>query len=400
MGQLFLYRRQAGRCHGRGVEGHHGAGEAVGPDPPDFKVQARERARRPDDLSSGDHAGMARQGRVSPVAVPRRVARIPGDQPQEAARAKPGEDQTMLSYVLRRLMHGVVSIIGASILIFVISRMTGDPIVLLLPVDAPQALIDQTRETMGLDKPIWMQYLIFAGRALSGDFGNSYRWQMPALTLVLDRSPATIELALSALLFSIALAVPLGVLSAVHRGGWIDTIGKGFAMLGQAMPGFWVGLLLILIFSVELNWLPAFGAGGISHIILPAIALGWYPVAAQTRIIRSAMLDVLESDYIRMGRALGAPERLLVWKYAFRNAAVPLVTVLGVYFASMLGGAFVVEVIFAWPGLGRTVVEAVFARDFPVVQAGVLFTSILFVVSNLLVDLSYGLIDPRIRRDG
>ena len=149
----------------------------------------------------------------------------------------------MLSYVLRRLMHGVVSIIGASMLIFVISRMTGDPIVLLLPVDAPQALIDQTRETMGLDKPVWIQYLIFAGKALSGDFGNSYRWQMPALTLVLDRLPATIELALSALLFSILLAVPLGVLSAVHRGGWIDTVGKGFAMLGQAMPGFWVGLL-------------------------------------------------------------------------------------------------------------------------------------------------------------
>ncbi len=306
----------------------------------------------------------------------------------------------MLSFVLRRLMHGLVSIIGASILIFVISRMTGDPIVLLMPVDAPQALIDQTREAMGLDKPLWMQYLIFAGKALTGDFGNSYRWQMPALQLVLERLPATIELALAALAFSIALAVPLGVLSAVYRGGIVDNAGKVFAMLGQAMPGFWVGLLLILIFSVRLNWLPAFGADGPLHLIMPAIALGWYPVAAQTRIVRSAMLDVLDSDYIRMGRSLGTPERVLIWKYAFRNAAVPLVTVLGVYFASMLGGAFVVEVIFAWPGLGRTVVEAVFARDFPVVQAGVLFTSILFVSSNLLVDLSYGLIDPRIRHDG
>lgn len=306
----------------------------------------------------------------------------------------------MLSFVLRRLMHGLVSIIGASILIFVISRMTGDPIVLLMPVDAPQALIDQTREAMGLDKPLWMQYLIFAGKALTGDFGNSYRWQMPALQLVLERLPATIELALAALAFSIALAVPLGVLSAVYRGGIVDNAGKVFAMLGQAMPGFWVGLLLILIFSVRLNWLPAFGADGPLHLIMPAIALGWYPVAAQTRIVRSAMLDVLDSDYIRMGRSLGTPERVLIWKYAFRNAAVPPVTVLGVYFASMLGGAFVVEVIFAWPGLGRTVVEAVFARDFPVVQAGVLFTSILFVSSNLLVDLSYGLIDPRIRHDG
>jgi len=306
----------------------------------------------------------------------------------------------MLGFVLRRLLHGVISIIGASILIFVISRMSGDPIVLLLPVDAPQDLIDQTREAMGLDRPVWIQYLIFAGNALSGDFGNSYRWQMPALQLVLERLPATIQLALAAMIFSVALAVPLGVLSAVHRGGWIDKAGKVFATLGQAMPGFWVGLLLILVFSVHLNWLPAFGTGGLSNLVMPAIALGWYPVAAQTRIVRSAMLDVLDSDYIRMGRALGTPEPVLVWKYAFRNAAVPLVTVLGVYFASMLGGAFVVEVVFAWPGLGRTVVEAVFARDFPVVQAGVLFTSVLFVLANLLVDLSYGVIDPRIRHDG
>jgi peptide/nickel transport system permease protein len=220
---------------------------------------------------------------------------------------------------------------------------------------------------------------------------------MPALQLILERLPATIELAICALIFSISIAVPVGVLSAVHRGSWIDRLARIFAMLGQAMPPFWVGLLLILVFAVELNWLPAFGADSPKHVILPAIALGWYPVAAQTRIVRSAMLDVLDSDYIRLSRSLGTPERQVIWKYALRNAAVPLVTMLGVYFAGMLGGAFVVETIFAWPGVGRTVVEAVFSRDFPVVQAGVLFSSILFVVSNLLVDLSYGLIDPRIR---
>jgi peptide/nickel transport system permease protein len=220
---------------------------------------------------------------------------------------------------------------------------------------------------------------------------------MPALQLILERLPATIELAICALVFSISIAVPVGVLSAVHRGSWIDKLARVFAMLGQAMPPFWVGLLLILVFAVELNWLPAFGADSPKHVILPAIALGWYPVAAQTRIVRSAMLDVLDSDYIRLSRSLGTPERQVIWKYALRNAAVPLVTMLGVYFAGMLGGAFVVETIFAWPGVGRTVVEAVFSRDFPVVQAGVLFSSILFVVSNLLVDLSYGLIDPRIR---
>lgn len=305
----------------------------------------------------------------------------------------------MSGFLIRRLLQGVISIVGASVVIFIISRLSGDPILILLPNDAPASLIEQTRINLGLDKPLWMQYLIFAGQALTGDFGTSYRWQMPAITLVLDRLPATILLAVVALAFSVLLAVPFGVLSAVHRGSWLDTLGKGFAMLGQAMPGFWVGLLLILVFSIRLGWLPAFGYGSPAHVIMPAIALGWYPVAAQTRIIRSAMLDVLDSDYIRMGRAVGAPDRALVWKYAFRNAAIPLVTMLGVYFAAMLGGAFVVEVIFAWPGVGRTVVEAVFARDFPVVQAGVLLTSILFVTSNLLVDLSYGLIDPRIRHD-
>lgn len=303
----------------------------------------------------------------------------------------------MLSLVLRRLWQGAISILGASVIIFVISRLSGDPVVMLVPPDAPPALIAEIRAQYGLDQPLVWQYLLFLGHALAGDFGNSYRWQMPALTLILDRLPATVQLAACGLVFSVAIAVPIGVLSAVHRGGWIDRFGRVFAMLGQAMPAFWVGLLLILVFAVQLNWLPAFGHGTPAHVVLPAIALGWYPVAAQTRIVRSAMLDVLDSDHVRLSRALGTPERLIVWKYALRNAAVPLLTMLGVYFAAMLGGAFVVETIFAWPGVGRTVVEAVFSRDFPVVQAGVLFTSILFVLSNLLVDLSYGLVDPRIR---
>lgn len=303
----------------------------------------------------------------------------------------------MTRFLLSRVSQGIISIIGASVIIFVISRLSGDPILMLLPNDAPASLIAQTRASYGLDRPVWVQYGIWVQKALAGDFGRSYRWEMPALTLILDRLPATVQLAVCGLLFSVAVAVPIGVLSAVHRGGWIDRAGRLFAMLGQAMPAFWVGLLLILLFAVQLNWLPAFGHGTPSHVILPAIALGWYPVAAQTRIVRSAMLDVLDSDHIRLSRALGTPERLIVWKYALRNAAIPLLTMLGVYFAGMLGGAFVVETIFAWPGVGRTVVEAVFSRDFPVVQTGVLFTSILFVLSNLLVDLSYGLVDPRIR---
>ena len=299
--------------------------------------------------------------------------------------------------IAKRLLHGLISILGASVIIFLISRLSGDPLALLLPADAPPEVIEQTRQHLGLDQPLVAQYLVFLGHAVTGDFGNSYRWQEPALGLILERLPATVELALAALAFSIAMAVPFGVLSAVWRGSWFDRFAKVFAMAGQAMPNFWVGLLLILFFAVQLNWLPAFGRESWSSLVLPAIALGWYPVAAQTRVVRSAMLDVLDSDYIRMGRAMGLPERVLIWKYALRNAAIPLVTILGVYFAAMLGGAFVVEVIFAWPGVGRTVVEAVFARDFPVVQAGVMLTSVLFVLSNLLVDLSYGLIDPRIR---
>lgn len=295
------------------------------------------------------------------------------------------------------LLNALISILGASLIIFVISRWSGDPVSLMLPMDAPQSAVDALKQELGLDKPIWEQYLIFLWKAVQGDFGQSYRWQMPALTLVLERLPATMALASAAFAFSLMLAVPLGVLSAVYRGSWIDQIGRIIAMLGQAVPSFWVGLILILVFAVGLQWLPAFGSGGLQHLVLPAIALGWYPVAAQTRIIRSGMLEVLDSDYIRMGRAVGTPERLLVWKYAFRNALLPLVTIMGVYFASMLSGAFVVETVFAWPGLGRTVVEAVFSRDYPVVQAGVLITTILFVLSNFLVDLSYGLIDPRIR---
>ena len=299
--------------------------------------------------------------------------------------------------IAKRLLHGLISILGASVIIFLISRLSGDPLALLLPADAPPQVIEATRRHLGLDQPLVAQYLVFLGHAVTGDFGNSYRWQEPALGLILERLPATVELALAALGFSIAMAVPFGVLSAVYRGSWFDRFAKVFAMLGQAMPNFWVGLLLILFFAVQLNWLPAFGRDSWNSLVLPAIALGWYPVAAQTRVVRSAMLDVLDSDYIRMGRAMGLPERVLIWKYALRNAAIPLVTILGVYFAAMLGGAFVVEVIFAWPGVGRTVVEVVFARDFPVVQAGVMLTSVLFVLSNLLVDLSYGLIDPRIR---
>jgi peptide/nickel transport system permease protein len=296
-----------------------------------------------------------------------------------------------------RLLQGGLCIIGASLIIFIASRISGDVTLLLLPPDAKPEQHEIMRRELGLDRPYVVQYLIFAGKALQGDFGRSHRWQMPALRLVLDKLPATIQLAVCALIFSVTIALLFGVFSAVYRGSWFDNFGKIFALLGQAMPGFWVGLMLIFFFAVKLGLLPAFGRGGFKHFILPAITLGWYSVAAQTRMVRSAMLDVLDSDYIHTARAVGVPKKILIWKYALRNAAIPLVTMLGGYFAAMLGGSFIIETIFAWPGVGRMVVEAIFARDYPVIQAGVLFTSFFFVLSNLLVDLTYGLIDPRIR---
>ena len=305
----------------------------------------------------------------------------------------------MRQYIYKRLWQGAIAIVGALFIVFIAQRLSGDPVALLLPMDATEEDFAAMRVELGLDRPFVVQFGLFFSDAVRGDFGDSYLWNQPAMSLLLDRLPATLELALAGLVFAILLAVPLGVLSAAYRGGWIDNTAKLFAMLGQAMPGFWVGLLLIVVIAVKLQWLPAYGRGTLAHLILPAIALGWYPVAAMTRTLRSSMLDILESDYIRMERAVGIPERLIIWRYALRNAAVPLVTMIGVYFANMLGGAFVIEVVFAWPGVGRTVVEAVFARDFPVVQAGVVLASVVFVVVNLIVDLSYGVIDPRIRHD-
>lgn len=300
-------------------------------------------------------------------------------------------------YVFNRLWQGLIAIVGALAIVFIAQRLSGDPLALLLPMDATEADFAAMRVELGLDQSLAVQFWRFLNTAIVGDFGYSYQWNAPAMGLILERIPATLELAFAGLFFAILLAVPLGVLSAVYRDGWVDRTAKIFAMLGQAIPNFWIGLLLILFFAVKLGWFPAFGRGSAANLVLPAIALGWYPVAAMTRTLRSAMLEIMQSDYIRMARAVGLSESAIIWKYALRNAAVPLVTMIGVYFANMLGGAFVVEVVFAWPGVGRTVVEAVFARDFPVVQAGVVLTALIFVVVNLLVDLSYGLIDPRIR---
>ena len=303
----------------------------------------------------------------------------------------------MQRYIIRRLLWGIVAVIGVSMLIFVATRISGDATVFLVPADAHEEDFERARREYGLDKPIYVQYAVFVSKAVRGDLGRSWRWRQPAMKLILERLPATMELAVVAACFSIVMSISFGTMCAVKRDSWLDNFGKVFALLGQSMPTFWVGLLLIMAFAVYIQILPTSGRVGFRSLILPAITLGWFPVAAQMRITRSAMLDVLDSEYIKMARIKGAPETLVIFKHALRNAAIPVVTLMGIQWAHLLGGSVVVETIFAWPGVGRTMIEAINNRDYTVVQAGALLISVIFVLINLLVDVMYGVLDPRIR---
>ena len=303
----------------------------------------------------------------------------------------------MTRYIIGRLFQGSFAIWGVTVIIFIAVRISGDAASLMIPQDAEPQEAELVRQLYGLDQPYHIQYIKFIANAVKGDFGRSYRWHDPALKVVLDRVPATLQLAGVAALVSLLIALPIGVLSAVHHGGWIDNFGKVFALLGQSMPTFWVGILFILLFSVQFRIFPTSGRGGLNHLILPAITLGWFSAAALTRITRSAMLDIIDSEYIKMARIKGVPERWVIWKHALRNAAIPVVTILGIQWAHFLGGSVIVETIFAWPGVGRTIVEALSNRDYTVVQAGTFMMSLIFVSVNLLVDLSYGVLDPRVR---
>ena len=304
----------------------------------------------------------------------------------------------MRAYLIRRLWQGAVAVLGALLIVFVAQRLAGDPVALLLPMEATEEDFAAMREALGLDRPLPVQFVVFL-RGMRSPVTSASRTSGRRRRCRCCSSACRLPWNWPSRGWCSRSCWPCPWVCcrrSTAAAGWTG-LAKVLALLGQAMPGFWVGLLLILFVAVRLQWLPAFGRGGPLHLVLPAIALGWYPVAAMTRTLRSSMLDILDSDYIRAGRVMGLPERTVIWRYALRNAAVPLATMIGVYFANMLGGAFVIEVVFAWPGVGRTVVDAVFARDFPVVQAGVLLSAVIFVVVNLLVDLSYGLIDPRIR---
>ena len=305
----------------------------------------------------------------------------------------------MLEFVARRLLHTALVTLGVVTLVFVALRMSGDPAASMLPGDASVDELRDLRRALGLDQPLSHQYVSFLGSAVRGDFGESFRHQQPAFGLVLERLPATLELAFAALALAVVIALPLGILAALHRGRIVDMMAMGFAVVGQATPYFWMGIMLILVVSVELGWLPTSGRGGWQHLILPAVTLGTHFAASIARLTRTAMLEVLTQNFVTTARAKGLGERRVILAHALKNAAVPVVTLIGLQFGTLLGGAVVTETIFAWPGVGRLAVQSIFVRDYPVVQAGVLVLALVFVAINLLVDLLYGTLDPRIRHE-
>ena len=303
----------------------------------------------------------------------------------------------MKSYLVRRLLQSVLVLLGVSAVVFLILHLTGDPALLLLPPDATAEDIAKFRDSMGFNDPVAVQYLRFLAGAVRGDFGDSLRHGEPAMGLVVEHLSATFELAGAGLALAIGLAIPAGIVSAVRRNTPIDYVSTVVALLGQAMPTFWLGIMLILVFSVQLGWLPSSGRGDLIHLILPSITLGLFTTARITRLTRSGMLEVLGQDYIRTARAKGVAEPPVIWKHALRNASIPIVTIIGIELGTLLGGSVITETIFAWPGVGRLSVQAIFNRDYPVVQAAVFLLASTFVIVNFLVDLVYTYLDPRIR---
>ncbi len=303
----------------------------------------------------------------------------------------------MFLLILRRIFHAFFVIFAISTIVFFVLRMSGDPVVLLLAQDTTKAEIEALRRTMGFNDPQYIQYLRFLGKLAKGDFGHSFHYKQPALKMLLERMPATLELTFAAMTFAILIAIPLGILSAVKYGTGLDTFCLGVATIGQSVPLFWLGLMLMLLFSVFLRIFPTSGRGGWEHLVLPAVTLGSYPMAAIVRLLRANMLTVLRMDYVRAARAKGVGEYGVIMKHALKNAAIPVVTLIGLQFGVLFGGAVVTEMIFSWPGIGRLMVLAIYNRDFPLVQGAVIFLAIVFVIVNLGVDFLYGYLDPRVR---
>lgn len=303
----------------------------------------------------------------------------------------------MRRFITRRLGYSLVSLFLLSLTIFLLVRLTGDPAALMAEPGASAEQLALVRHQLGLDQPLWVQYGSFIGSVLSGDLGQSFYYNMPVFELYVSRLPYSLLLAAVAMTFSLLIGIPTGILAAVRVGSVWDGAGKVFALLGLSLPSFWIGLVMILFFSVYLGWLPSSGSDTPLHIVMPAFALGWYFAAAHMRLTRSSMLEVLGSEYVKLARLKGLPEALVVAKHAFKNALIPVITLAGINLVVMINVAVVVETVFAWPGIGRLLFEGISFRDFPVVQGVVLMGGGMIVVVNLLVDVMYAMIDPRIR---
>ncbi|MYA60783.1 MAG: ABC transporter permease [Chloroflexi bacterium] len=309
----------------------------------------------------------------------------------------------MRSFLARRVLYGIIAILGALLVIFVLSRLSGDPLDLYLD-EYGGALAEETRERfrqeLALDQPVVFQYVIWVGRYLRGQYGDSLIHQRPVITVVKERFWTSIQLGVIAWIFGTMLGVPLGIVSAVQRGRLLDYIARGIALVGQAAPVFWVGIMAILIFSGELEWLPSGTRGdgfAVRNYILPSIVLGWLPAAAYLRLTRSSMLEVLESEYVKFARAKGVDSSFVIWKHAFRNAVIPPLTLSGLILIGFINGTTVIETVFSWPGLGRVAVQAVQGNDFPLISAITFLTVVLYVVVVLTMDVLYAILDPRIR---
>jgi peptide/nickel transport system permease protein len=300
-------------------------------------------------------------------------------------------------YIVKRAAYALVSLFLLSLIIFLCVRISGDPAVLLVEPGASRDDLEMVRKQLGLDRSLGVQYVSFVTSLFRGDFGQSFYYRTPVLELYLSRLPHSLQLAAVAMVFSLVIGIPTGIIAAVRVNTWWDGAGKLFALLGLSLPAFWVGLVLILFFSVFLGWLPSSGSGSPWHIVMPAVSLGWVFAAAHMRLTRSSMLEVLGSEYVKLARLKGLPEALVIAKHALKNALIPVLTLAGINLVLMVNVAVVVETVFAWPGVGRLLFEGINFRDFPVVQATVLLTGVMIVVVNFIVDLLYAVIDPRIR---
>jgi ABC-type dipeptide/oligopeptide/nickel transport system permease component len=303
----------------------------------------------------------------------------------------------MVRFIVRRILYALVTLFILSLTIFTVIRLTGDPVTLMAEPGARAEDLDRVRADWGLDRPLPVQYLSFLKNIATGELGKSFNYEMPVSTLYFQRLPNSLELAFAATLISFAIGIPLGLISAVRVNTAWDSVGKVIALFGLAVPGFWLGLVMILIFSVWLGWLPTSGQGGLQHLIMPAVALGWYFAASLLRLTRSSMLEVMRSEYIKLARLKGLPGYVVIAMHAFKNALIPVLTLAGVNLVVMINAAVIIEVIFAWPGIGRLLYEGIFQRDFPLVQGVVMEAGIMIVAINLLIDILYAYIDPRIR---